>query len=58
MMAGKAKDSLVLGIRKCPRCGSALERSEIAGDERKVVVANVCWNCGWDSGEHVELKRK
>jgi hypothetical protein len=35
-----------------------LERLEVAGDEREVLVANVCWNCGWDSGEHVEVKRK
>jgi len=56
-MVGKVKDRRVLEIRKCPRCGRDLERSEIAGDERKVVVANVCWNCGWDL-LHVEVKRK
>lgn len=57
-MAGKVQDRRVLSFRKCPRCMRQLERLEVAGDEREVVIANVCWNCGWDSGEHVEVKRK
>jgi len=56
-MAGKVKDSLVLN-GKCPRCFHGLERWEISGDEREVMVADVCWNCGFEVGKRIEKKRK
>jgi len=56
-MAGKVVDRRVLSIRKCPFCAGDLERLEIAGDEKEVVIADVCWNCGFDYGERIERKR-
>jgi len=54
-MAGKVKDSRV---RKCPRCSRDLRRVEVAGDEKEVVVSDVCFSCGFDSGERIERRRK
>ena len=55
-MAGKVKDHRAFS--KCPRCMKYLERMEVAGDEREVVVVFVCMSCGFECGEHVEAKGK
>lgn len=54
-MAGKVKGRR--DLRKCPRCAGNVERLEIAGDEREVVIADVCLNCGLEFSERVEVKR-
>lgn len=54
-MAGKAKGRR--DLRKCPRCFGNVERLEVAGDGREVVVAVVCLNCGFELSEHIERKR-
>lgn len=63
-MAGKSKDrGIQLKMpsatnRKCPRCFHHTRRLELAGDEREVVVADVCLNCGLEFSERVEVRRK
>jgi hypothetical protein len=54
-MAGKVKDRGV--CRRCPHCRGDLERFELAGDEREVVVAEVCRDCGFSYPERVEVRR-
>jgi uncharacterized protein with PIN domain len=53
-MASRLEDRRKVELRRCPECGRELERWEVAGDEREVVVANVCRGCGTEYGEWVE----
>jgi len=57
-MAGKVKDRKALVNRRCPHCCGEMKRIEVSGDEREMLVSDVCWNCGFDSGERIERRRK
>lgn len=57
-MVEKVKDHGMKLNRKCSWCFNLVERMEVAGDEREVVVIDVCLNCGMEFGERVEEKRK
>lgn len=57
-MAEKVKDRQVWGIQRCPHCCGEMKRVEISGDEREAIVSDVCWNCGFDSGERIERRKK